>query len=227
MDKQGRILLVEDDEDIRELLTLYLSKQGFAVEAASSFRRASEALAERMPDLLLTDILLPDGFGTELARRIREQSNIPIVFISCKREAQDIIDGLELGADDYITKPFEPGVVVARVKAQLRRATTTPVWRDSWLNIDPVGCTVTAGGLPATLFAKEMQLLLWLASRENQVFGVEQLYEQVWGWEKDSNIRTVMVHISNLRKKIEPNPAFPRYIVTIRGFGYKFCWGPE
>ncbi|PYI51054.1 response regulator transcription factor [Paenibacillus flagellatus] len=228
----GTVLVVEDDADIGEIVALYLRKEGFSVELAPDAGTALASFARSAPDLVLTDILLPDTEGTELVRRIRERSDVPVIFMSCKREAQDVIDGLELGGDDYITKPFEPSVVVARVKAHIRRARgrtadvkpPEPVWKDRRLKIDPVSCDVRVRGEPVTLFAKERQLLLFLAERPNQVFSVEQLYEQVWGWDKQSDMRTVFVHIRTLRKKIEPDPASPRYIQTVRGFGYKFCW---
>ncbi|MBN2981893.1 MULTISPECIES: response regulator transcription factor [Cohnella] len=220
----GHILVVEDDEDIREIVSLYLSKQGFEVTAAASIAEAMIICRNATPDLLLADILLPDSTGTELTRWVRKRSDMPIILMSCKKEADDIVEGLELGADDYITKPFEPSVVVARVKALLRRTRTKDTWEDGRLRIDPVGCVVTIDNQPVSLFAKELQLLLFMASHHNQVYSVEQLYEHIWGWDKEGDLRTVMVHISNLRKKIEADPANPSYIVTVRGFGYKFCW---
>lgn len=227
-----RVLLVEDDEDIADILGIYLRMDGLDVEVASDTAAAFSMFKKNVPDLLLTDILLPDGTGLELAGRIRGMSTIPIIFISCKKEPQEVIEGLKLGGDDYITKPFEPSVVVARVRAQLRRfqmgaETQKPsnrIWRDNRMEIHPDSLEVRIAGSPLALYAKERQLLLFMTERPNQVFSVEQLYEQVWGWEKDSDLRTVMVHIRNLRKKIEEEPDSPRYIVTVRGFGYKFCW---
>lgn len=224
MTLEERILFVEDDDDIRELLELYLRKSGFCVDAVSGVEPAMRSFRAQPPELLLTDILLPDGDGAELASRIRAMSDIPIIFISCKNDTQDVLDGFELGGDDYITKPFEPSLVVARVKAQLRRKRPRPLWSDRWLTIDPVACQVTVQGRPISLFAKELLLLIYLAERDNRVISVERLYDEIWGWEKESDYRTVMVHIRNLRKKIEPDPGQPRYIQTVRGFGYKFCW---
>ncbi|MFD0695134.1 response regulator transcription factor [Paenibacillus sp. GCM10027628] len=229
-----QILFIEDDADIQEIVALYLRKSGMFVDVASDASSALRLFQSKSYDLLLTDILLPDLHGTELAQRIRKQSSIPIIFISCKKESQDIVDGLELGADDYITKPFDPNVVVARVRAQLRRFQSGKqeagnraklVWQDQRMRIDPDNYEICVDGQPVTLFAKERQLLLFLANRPNQVFSVEHLYGQIWGWDKVSDVRTVMVHIRTLRKKIEQNPADPRYILTVRGFGYKFVWG--
>jgi DNA-binding response OmpR family regulator len=241
---EGSVLFVEDDTDICEIIELYLQGNGMDVDVAHDAETAWQLFGSKEGgyDLLLSDIVLPDMTGKQLAMRVREQSNIPIIFISCQKEARDIIDGLELGADDYITKPFEPDIVVARVKAQLRRyradaalpgepapseRTAALVWRDRRLRIDPSSCEVSVDGHYVTLFAKERQLLLFMAAYPNQVFSVEQLYGQIWGWDKISDQRTVMVHISTLRKKIESDPADPRYIVTVRGFGYKFCWRNE
>ncbi|MFC0212179.1 response regulator transcription factor [Paenibacillus chartarius] len=235
---QGRILFIEDDADIREIMTIYMTGGGLQVDAAESAEAGWELFRCGTYDLVLSDIVLPDRTGTELAGEIRKQSNVPIIFISCKKESSDIVDGLELGADDYITKPFEPSVVVARVKAQLRRYQDSgrqeleadsppagPIWHDGRLRIDPARYEVSIDDKPVTLFAKERQLLLFMAGHPNRVFSVEQLYGQVWGWDRASDQRTVMVHIRTLRTKIEKNPAEPAYLVTVRGFGYKFCWG--
>lgn len=226
---EDKILVVEDDSDILEIMTLYLRKNGFSVLSASDGSSAIRLFEDASPDLVLTDIVLPDMEGTEVAKRIRGRSQVPIILMSCKKEAQDIVHGLELGADDYITKPFEPSVVVARVKSQLRRyrsgaktGSGPQVWKDERLEIDPAACQVRVNGEPIHLFAKELQLLLLLAAHPDQVFHVDQLFEKIWGWDKDSDSRTVMVHIRNLRKKIEKDPANPKYIVTVRGFGYKF-----
>ncbi|RXT13601.1 response regulator transcription factor [Ammoniphilus sp. CFH 90114] len=227
------ILLVEDDLDIMEILGMYLQTEGMNVSMASNVASAYSIFLQKKPDLLLTDIILPDGTGLDLAQKIREISSIPIIFVSCKKEPQDIIDALRLGGDDYVTKPFDYRVIVARVSSQLRRAhlngfkhkeAATPVWSDYRLKIDARSMKVEIHGHPVALYAKELKLLLFLVEHANQVFSVEQLYENIWGWNKESSHRTVMVHIRNLRKKIEENPNDPQYILTIRGFGYKFCW---
>lgn len=178
------------------------------------------------------DVMLPDANGVDLCQRIRQFSQTPIIFVSRMREADDIIKGLEQGGDDYITKPFDPNILVARVKAKLRQASllkqlnhqhVDPRYlRYKDLQIDMHSYSVKVEGKPVSLYTKEMQLLLFLAQYPNQVFSFQQLLDQVWGYEHAGDERTVMVQISNLRKKIERDPAHPQYIQTVRGFGYKF-----
>ncbi|CAM3549283.1 response regulator [Marinicrinis lubricantis] len=225
----GTVLVIEDDEDIMEMICLYLQSSGYTAIPAINGEEAAKLFATKKPDLVLTDIMLPDASGMEVTRSIRELSDVPIIMMSCKKESHDIVNGLDAGADDYITKPFDPNVVIARIRSQLRRyrhaaqsVQSSLVWEDDYLKIDPVAFKVYVEGRRIHLFAKEMKLLLLLLAHQGQVFHVEQLYEQVWGWDKSSDVRTVMVHIRNLRKKIERDPANPQYIVTVRGFGYKF-----
>jgi DNA-binding response OmpR family regulator len=226
---EGKILLVEDDADIMEIMTLYLRKHGFTVITAYDGASAIKLFEQESPDLVLADIVLPDLEGTEITRQIRLHSQIPILLMSCKKEANDIIDGLEMGANDYITKPFEPNVVIARVKSQLRqyRRSSAPgqgslIWKDDYLEIDGGSYQVCVNGELVHLYPKELQLVLLLAAHPEQVFHVDQLFERIWGLDSSSDSRTVMVFIRNLRKKIEKDPAAPRYIITVRGFGYKF-----
>lgn len=230
MTKVAKIMIVDDEEEIRGLIALYLRNHGFQVVMAKDGSQTLALLKQEKPDLMVLDIVLPDTDGVELCRRIREHSDIPIVFLSCKREADDIIAGLDTGGDDYMTKPFDPMVLVSRVKANLRRVAAGQ-------KRDKEDMLITCGELQANLqslevlvkgelidlFAKERQLLLFLMQNQNQVFSAEQLHKQVWGWDSFSDERTVMVHISNLRKKIESDSAAPKYIHTVRGFGYKFC----
>lgn len=225
---EGKVMLVEDDSEIRELLMLYLRRHRYEVIAAGDGEEALALAKEEAPDLLLLDMMLPGRDGLDVCEQIRRTCDIPIIFISCKRESEDIIQGLQLGADDYITKPFDPNVVIARVQAQLRRASASRkasaayLWQDERLEIEANSLEVRIDRKPVSLYAMERKLLLFLAGRPNQVFSVEQLYEQIWGLDKGSDERTVMVHIRNLRKKIEKNPQRPVYIQTVRGFGYKF-----
>jgi DNA-binding response OmpR family regulator len=226
---EGRILLVEDDEDIMEMMSLYLHKHGFSVITATDGQSAMKLFERESPDLVLTDIVLPDVEGTEITRQIRKSSQIPVILMSCKNESDDIIDGLEMGADDYITKPFEPDVVIARVKSQLRRYRSRSglghgslIWKDDYLEIDSASYQVRVNGEQVHLFPKELQLILLMAARPEQVFHVDQLFETIWGLDSSSDSRTVMVYIRSLRKKIEKDPAAPKYILTVRGFGYKF-----
>ncbi|RAV16721.1 response regulator transcription factor [Paenibacillus contaminans] len=226
--KTAKILIVEDEAEIRRLIVLYMLNAGFQAVTAEDGKQALELLERERPDLIVLDILLPDIDGLELCGIVRRSWDIPVIFVSCKRESEDVISGLEAEADDYVTKPFDPAVLVARVKANLRRASRRDKnddggeWKDERLYVNLLSFEVLIHGQPVPLLPKERQLLLLLLKHPNQVFSVEQMYERIWGWESVSDERTVMVHISNLRKKIEADPASPKYIHTVRGFGYKF-----
>ncbi|WP_240762576.1 response regulator transcription factor [Paenibacillus thalictri] len=228
------ILLVEDEEDIRELVQLYLLKEGYRVSVAETGEQAFELAFKERFDLYVLDIMLPDVSGMELCQRIRAQSNAIILFLTCKRESDDIIAGLEIGADDYVIKPFNPKQLVARITGHLRRASLASAsgaavrkdclpWRYGRLEMDFRNYELKVDGVVVPMYVKERQLLMFFIENPNQVFSVGQLYERIWGWDRESDERTVMVHVSNLRKKIEEYPGNPRYLVTVRGFGYKFC----
>ncbi|TMV50898.1 response regulator transcription factor [Paenibacillus mesophilus] len=228
------ILLIEDDPDICELVAIYLRREGFRVDMAASAEQGLNLFHRSTYDLLISDIMLPGMDGMHLVPLVRSRSDIPIIFMTSKKTPQDIVAGLHVGGDDYITKPFEPEVLVARVKAGLRRyraasreavTSRASVWKDQWLAIDKEKLEVFVNNKPIDLPAKELQLLLHLLEHPKQVFNVGQLYETIWSLNGTSDDRTVMVHIHNLRKKIEKDPANPRYIVTVRGFGYKFAGG--
>lgn len=229
------ILIVEDDVQITELISLYLANHGFITVKAADGNSALHAFEREMPQLVLLDINLPDSNGFQLCKEIRSVSNVPIIFISCNVETEDVMRGLELGADDYVTKPFDPNVLVARVKANLRRAPlfrrgaelekmpeAKPAIRHEGLEIDLTSYEVQIDGEQVVLSAKETQLLLLLANNPNRIFTAEDLYTRVWGVDSNSDTRTVIVHISSLRKKIEPTPSSPKYIQNVRGIGYKF-----
>lgn len=225
------ILLIEDDPDICALVAIYLRKEGFRVDIATNAEQGLNLFQRSAYDLLISDIMLPGMDGIQLVKMVRGRSDIPIIFLTSKKEPQDVIAGLNMGGDDYVTKPFEPEVLVARVQAGLRRyrsasreadAIGSDVWKDGWLTIHKKRLEVLVDGAPVALSAKELQLLLHLLEHPKQVFGVGQLYEKIWGLNGISDERTVMVHIHNVRKKIEKDLANPRYIVTVRGFGYKF-----
>ncbi|CAG7643899.1 Alkaline phosphatase synthesis transcriptional regulatory protein SphR [Paenibacillus allorhizosphaerae] len=221
----GNILVVEDEADIREVITAYLEKEGFRIRTAGNTRAAMEAFRQEQPDLAILDIILPDGTGTDLCRQMREMSELPILFVTCKRDSEDVLNGFNLGADDYVTKPFDPAILVARVNAQLRRNRQRQGrvgWRHKRLEVDFARAELLVDGEPVALFAKERQLLHFFIEHPNQVFSVNHLFERIWGWDSGSDERTVMVHVSNLRKKIEEDPANPRYLQTVRGFGYRF-----
>ncbi|WP_249872388.1 response regulator transcription factor [Oceanobacillus saliphilus] len=228
--KHETILIVEDDADIRHLLELYLVQE-YRVILAADGNQAIEAAKLEEPDLILLDVMLPEKDGLEVCKEIRLfNENVPILFLSSRSEYEDRIVGLEAGADDYITKPFDPGEVLARVKAHLRRkeiasrhseeTRTTLQFGELEINLDEY--TVFRNGERLQLYTKEIQLLIFLVTQPNQVFSIEQLYDHIWGEDKYGNYQTVKVHISNMRKKIEQNPAKPKFIQTVRGFGYKF-----
>ncbi len=224
------VVIAEDEVDIRNLLKLYLEQEYRVI----SFANGEEALAgiqEVMPDLVILDILLPGMNGFKVCERLREiQIHVPVIFLSAKREQSEKIRGLEIGADDYITKPFDPGELMARVKAHLRRSTQQTATEEEnthlikWgeLHIDIEQYVVTVKGNPIHLSTKEIQLLILLASNPRRVFNTVQLYDLIWGEDQYGDLKTVSVHISTLRKKIEKNPSKPEYIITVRGFGYKF-----
>ncbi|SHT37061.1 DNA-binding response regulator RegX3 [Mycobacteroides abscessus subsp. abscessus] len=224
------VVIAEDEIDIQNLLKLYLEKEYRVI----SFANGEEALAgiiDVMPDLVILDILLPGMNGFKICERLREKEiHIPVIFLSAKREQSEKIRGLEIGADDYITKPFDPGELMARLKAHLRRSTQKTASEEvntnmitlGELHIDIEQYVVTVGDKPIHLSTKEIQLLILLASNPRRVFSTEQLYDLIWGEDQFGDLKTVSVHISTLRKKIEKNPSKPEYIITVRGFGYKF-----
>ncbi|MGG1550607.1 response regulator transcription factor [Paenibacillus ferrarius] len=226
-----RILLVEDDPDICDLVAIYLRNEGMRVDVAMHAEQALALFQQSVYHLVVSDIMLPGMDGMQFVKQIRRHSDLPVIFLTSKKEPQDIITGLQIGGDDYVTKPFEPEVLVARVLAGLRRyrTATAPehssggdVWNDGWLTVHKNRLEVLVDNKPIALPAKELQLLLMLLERPSQVFSVNQIYERIWGLDGISDERTVMVHIHNLRKKIEKAPAHPVYIKTIRGFGYTF-----
>ncbi|CAG7610399.1 Sensory transduction protein regX3 [Paenibacillus solanacearum] len=229
------ILIIEDDPDISDLIAIYLRKEGFRVDIAKNAEQGMSLFGRSAYDLLISDIMLPCMDGMKLVQWVRSQSDLPVIFLTSRKEPQQIIEGLRIGGDDYITKPFEPEVLVARVQAGLRRyrsterkseASAADLWTDGWLTIHKKRLEVSVDDKPLTLPAKELQLLVHLLEHPKQVFSVAQLYDKIWSLNGVSDERTVMVHIHNLRKKIEKDPAHPQYIVTVRGFGYKFGGRP-
>ncbi|MCZ8514544.1 response regulator transcription factor [Paenibacillus filicis] len=223
------ILVVDDEAEIVELISLYLRKEGYRVISSNSGAEALAMVKENKPDIVILDILLPEIDGIEVCRQIRKTHNVPILFLSCKSEDMDIILGFSIGGDDYITKPFSPGQLVARVKAHLRRSYLLEQHREDsqhlnfpGLEIDLLSRTVRVDGAQAPLSSKEFDLLIHLAKSPNKVISLEQLYKMTWGVDSNGDTRTLLVHISNLRKKIESNPTDPRFIHTVRGVGYKF-----
>jgi DNA-binding response OmpR family regulator len=224
-----KVLIVDDEPEIVELISLYLVRDGYEVISANNGQQVFDVVLQQKPDLIILDILLPGMDGIEVCRQLRKTHNTPILFISCKSEDIDIILGLSMGGDDYITKPFSPSQLVARVKAHLRRNSLIEQNKEDpqrllypGLEIDLISHIVMVGGQPISLSAKEFDLLTLLAKTPNRVYKIEHLFELVWSLDSLGDPRTLIVNISNLRKKIEPNPAEPRYIITVRGVGYKF-----
>jgi DNA-binding response OmpR family regulator len=219
------LLLVEDDASIREVATLGLEQAGFRVTATGDGRDGLLRFRQGAFDLVVLDVMLPSLDGFEVAREIRKESQTPIVMLSARDQLHDIIVGLELGADDYVTKPFELPELVARIKAVLRRSAAGPtdtVIAVDGLEIDPGAFSVRREGHDVELTATEFRLLLELARRPKQVFTRELLLELVWNYDYLGDSRLVDVAVQRLRAKIEADPGNPRLIKTVRGVGYRF-----
>jgi len=231
MAKKTRILVVDDEPNIREVVDLYLRREGFEVEVTGDGAAALEAIERKSPDLIVLDLMMPVLGGIPLTRALREaEYNIPIIMLTAKSEEADRIAGLDLGADDYVTKPFSPRELVARVKAVLRRASAKPL-------VDPQASPLTVGGITinpstrqvwtrqkreVTLTAKEFDLLWFFMNHPGQVFTRDQLLDNVWGFDFFGDASTVTVHVRRLREKIEQRPTKPESILTVWGVGYKF-----
>ena len=218
------MLLVEDDASIREIATLGLEQAGFRVTATGDGRDALLRFRERPFDLVVLDVMLPSLDGLEICREIRRESQAPIVMLSARSELHDVIVGLELGADDYVTKPFELPELVARMKAVLRRSAAGPPERAISvhdLEIDPRSFSVRRRGEEISLTATEFRLLLELARRPKQVFTRELLLERVWNYDYLGDSRLVDVAVQRLRAKIEDDPKQPKLIRTVRAVGYR------
>lgn len=222
------ILIVDDDALLRRSLSIQLETAGYRAQTAASAEEALQLVAAAPPDLILLDVGLPGIDGLEALRRIQQQHEIPVIFVTARRREIDTILGLELGADSYITKPFNPDVLLAHIRAVLRRSErqTRAVPAASAitlgdLQIDPAAHSVTVAGRPVELTAREFALLLALARHPGQVLAVEDLIRQVWGAGFSGESQVVYVHIRWLREKIEDDPQHPRRIVNVRGVGYK------
>lgn len=221
------ILVVDDEATIREVLRSYLERDGFHVIEAADGYAALDAVAEE-PDLIVLDLMLPGVDGLTITRSLRQRHRIPIIMLTARGETSDRILGLDLGADDYIAKPFSPQELVSRVKAVLRRADPAaadlpqPPLEFDGLVLEPASHRVTVDGGAVDLTAREFALLEFLARHPRQVFTRDQLLDQIWGHEFYGDPSTVTVHIRRLREKIEPDASNPRYLVTVWGVGYKF-----
>jgi len=228
-----RIVLIEDEKDIVELVRYNFRKEGFEFSSFTSGKEGLEHLRRHPVDLVLLDIMLPDLDGFEICKRLRAEDrmkSLPIIFLTAKGEEIDRVLGLEIGADDYVVKPFSPRELVARVKAVLRRQ-TRPVERQEVveaqdLRLDARTQEVTVAGKPTELSTLEFKLLHFLASHPRRIFSREQLLDEVWGRDHFVTPRTVDVHIRRVREKIEVQPDRPQYIQTVRGAGYRFAAEP-
>ena len=218
------ILIAEDDGDIRGLLRLYLEGEGFRVVEAADGQAALDLARTENPDMAILDVMMPQLNGYEVTRALRRYSDIPILILSAKSQDNDKILGLNLGADDYVAKPFNPVEIVARVKAQLRRAARTggEVVRVGDLALDLSAMQLEKAGMPIPLTPMEYKILAILMRSPGRIFTKVQLYEGAAGEYFEGDDNTMMVHISKLRDKIEDDPKNPRYIRTVRGLGYRF-----
>jgi two-component system OmpR family response regulator len=222
-------MVVEDDANLLNALAYNLGREGYAVITAADGEQALETARREKPDLIILDIMLPRLSGLEVCRILRREMTVPILMLTARAEETDKIVGLELGADDYITKPFSIRELLARVRAVLRRADMTraaPAEAASTLKIedleiDPARHRATRRGEALDLTPKEFELLAFLARNKGFVFSREQLLEKVWGYDYAGDTRTIDVHVRWLRRKIEADPQQPRHLITIRGIGYK------
>jgi two-component system, OmpR family, response regulator ResD len=220
------VLVVDDEPIVREVVVSYLKREGYRTLEAGDGHRARELLESESPSLVVLDVMLPGTDGLELCRWIRGRSDLPVIMLTARGEEADRIVGLELGADDYVTKPFSPRELAARVRTVLRRATpdVSDVGRLSFnnLSIDARTHEVTKDGVELRLTAKEFDLLWFLARHPRHVFSRDQLMDRVWGYEAALDTGTVTVHIRRLREKIEDDPSRPRLLQTVWGVGYRF-----
>jgi two-component system response regulator MtrA len=220
-----RILVVEDDPSIREVAKLGLTKAGFHVTTAADGREGLIHFRQSPFDLVILDVMLPELDGYEVCRQIRAESRVPVVMLSAKTDTVDVVVGLELGADDYVKKPFEMAELVARARAAVRRSTAVdeePVLVRGDLEIDPGAFMVRRRGEEVSLTATEFKLLLELARRPGQVFTRELLLQRVWNYDYLGDSRLVDVAVQRLRAKVEDDPKEPQVIKTVRGVGYRF-----
>ncbi len=221
------IIVIEDEPSIAEVVHLYLKRAGYQVTIVGDGQAALDTLARQLPDLVILDIMLPHVDGFAITRWLRDRSDVPIIMLTSRREESDRIAGLELGADDYVVKPFSPQELVSRVRAVLRRTRGSQTGSDTplvfpTLTIDPQTRLVTALSQEINLTAREFDMLYWMARHPRQVFTRSQLLEAVWGLSEYIDPSTVTVHLRRLREKIEPDPANPAHLLTVWGVGYKF-----
>jgi two-component system response regulator ResD len=221
------VLVVDDEPTIREIVAGYLERDGYRTLQAADGNRARELLERDPPDLVVLDVMLPGADGLELCRWIRSRSRLPVIMLTARGEESDRIVGLELGADDYVTKPFSPRELAARVRTVLRRAEPEAVPEEqlsfNGLVIDSATREVTKNGTPLRLTAREFDFLWFVASHPRRVFSREQIMRRVWGYSSALDTGTVTVHVRRLREKIEDEPSRPRHLETVWGIGYRFA----
>lgn len=225
-----KILIIEDEKTISDIIQFNLTKEGFEVETAYDGKDGLEKALNGKPDLILLDLMLPLMDGFQVCKRVREVSNVPILMLTAKEEEVDKVLGLELGADDYITKPFGMRELIARIKANIRRVDLMSSMQSAPSNVKEFGnltidlnrYEIRKNGQVLELTLREFELLKYLAERENRVLSREQLLEEVWGYEYYGDIRTVDVTVRRLREKLEDDSSNPQYIMTKRGIGYYF-----
>lgn len=227
-----KVLIVDDEESIVELLKFHLAKEGYDVITASDGKTALERAKRERPDLIILDIMLPEMDGFEVCQNLRKESIVPILMLTAKTDEIDKVVGLQIGADDYVTKPFSYREVIARVKALLRRqemggapgngAQKDSVLRHGDVAIDLERFEIRVRGEKVELTPKEFELLKVLMANKGKVMSRDFLTQKIWGYEYDGDTRTVDVHVRRLRQKIEEDPANPKYIETVHGIGYRF-----
>ncbi len=221
------VLVVDDEPIVRDVVVRYLQREGFETLEAGDGLHAQELLRKHEPSLVVLDLMLPGMDGLQLCRWIRGHSDLPVIMLTARAEEADRIVGLELGADDYVTKPFSPRELAARVRTVLRRATLTAGSSERIahgdLELDAGTREVTKAGKQLRLTAKEFDLLWFLASHPRRVFSREQLMDRVWGYEPAFDTGTITVHVRRLREKIEEDPSKPRHLETVWGVGYRLC----
>lgn len=229
-----KIMVVDDELELAELIKDYLEEEKYSVIISTDGKEAIELFRLHRPQLVVLDIMLPGLDGMEVCRTLRSESNVPIIMLSAKKAEVDKIISLGLGADDYVVKPFSPGEVVARVKAQLRRYNMLShsdnqkeLLKFGELEIDQKGYTVRISGSPIDFSAKEFEVLRFFALHPEQVLTREQVFENVWGFSEFGDLNTVTVHIKKIREKIESDLSNPQYIKTVWGVGYRFDGGKK
>ena len=219
-----RILVVDDDTALSEMIGIMLTAEGYEPSYCADGAATIDVFHQSEPDLVLLDLMLPGLDGVEICRHIREESDVPVIMLTARTDTQDVVAGLEAGADDYVTKPFKSKELLARVRTRLRRTSdggNAEHVRAGDLDIDVAGHQVRRGEVEIGLTPLEFDLLVTLARTPWKVFTREELLEQVWGYQHGADTRLVNVHVQRLRSKVEPDPERPRIVVTVRGVGYR------